>query len=78
MNRLAQDSNVAAEKTKATAHFQECRTGIRKAPKKSGRRKKGVRKTQERRAELTVVSAGRASPLRIKTFPLGQSREISQ
>jgi hypothetical protein len=34
MNRLAQDSNVAAEKTKATAHFQESRAGIRKLRRK--------------------------------------------
>ena len=30
MNRLAQDSNVVAERTQATAHFQEPRAGIRK------------------------------------------------
>ena len=44
-----------------------------KDPKESGRREGRGRGTQERRFAVTgsAVSSGRASPLRIKTFPLG-------
>ena len=61
--------------------LKKLETGIRKAPQKSGRREGRGRGTQEtplRRVTGSAVSSGRASPLRMKTFPLGQSRKISQ